>query len=79
MENMLKEGTKLYYIVNAHVYEGNVIEVEKTSNGCTFAIDSYGTCEGNFRIDASLLGIRVFLDGKKAQEMIDKGQVIDSF
>lgn len=79
MKKMLKEGVKLYYIVNAHMYEGNAIEVQKTSNGCTFAIDSYGSCEGNFRIDASVLGIRVFLDREKAQEMIDKGQVIDSF
>lgn len=79
MENMLKEGVKLYYIVNAHIYEGNAIEVQKTSTGYTFAIDSYGACEGYFKIDSSLLGIRVFLEREEAQKLIDRGAIINSF
>ena len=70
-EIRLKEGMEVFYILGAYVFSGNVINIETKAHGYTFEIDSYGACEGNFRIDSSMIGISVFTDRDKAQKLAD--------
>lgn len=65
----ITEGIEVYYIVGNHALSGNVTNIEPTKTGFTFAIDSYGACEGNYRIDSSLIGISVFTDRQSAHRL----------
>ena len=42
----MKEGTLVYYIDEGQIHDGHVIDVETTSDGFVFHIDSYGECGG---------------------------------
>lgn len=75
----LEEGTEVYYIVGNTVLSGNVTDVELTNTGFKFAIDSYGACEGNFKIDASMIGISVFLHKEDADRMASNPDYMGGF
>lgn len=68
-EIVLDEGTEVFYIVGNSVLSGNVTALEQTKAGYKFAIDSYGACEGNFKIDSSMIGIGVFLHKEDADKL----------
>lgn len=67
----VKEGDTVFYIIGNYVRSGNVIDIEMHGSEYTFAIDSYGACEGNFRIASSMLGICVFTDEQEAKKYAD--------
>lgn len=64
----LKEGDIVFYIIGNYVQSGKVIDIELLENGYSFAIDSYGACESNFRIMSNTLGISVFSDEQEAEK-----------
>ena len=64
---ILKEGTTVFYLEDSHVFSGQVIDVEQTADGgYEFSIDSYGACEGHYRISLGQLGKTVFLSEEDA-------------
>lgn len=63
----MEEGQKVYYIEDGTVYSGKITDIEYANIGMTFSIDSYGGCEGNYRIASSQLGKTVF-DNEEAAE-----------
>lgn len=67
----IQEGTEVFYIIGKSVQSGKVIEIETSDTGFQFAIDSYGACEGNFKIDSSMIGISVFLHQEDAQRLAE--------
>ena len=59
---VLEEGMTVFYVEDAEVFSGMVIDVEKMADGgVEFSIDSYGSCEGHYRISSGQLGKMVFL------------------
>lgn len=65
----LKEGMTVFYTEDSNVFSGHVIDVEQTQGGgYAFSIDSYGTCEGHYRISSNQVGITVFLSEEQAKE-----------
>lgn len=68
---VLEEGTEVFYIVGNTVLSGNVADIEFTKTGYKFAIDSYGACEGNFKIDSAMIGISVFLHKEDADRLAE--------
>lgn len=65
---ILEEGMTVYYIEDSEVFSGKVIDVEKTADGqVDFSIDSYGACEGHYRISSGQLGKLVFLSEEDAR------------
>lgn len=65
---ILEEGMTVYYIEDSEVFSGQVIDVEKMTNGgVEFSIDSYGSCEGHHRISLGQLGKSVFLSEEDAK------------
>lgn len=68
-KQVLKEGTEVFYIVGNTVLSGNVADIELTKTGYKFAIDSYGACEGNFKIDSAMIGINVFQNREDAEKL----------
>lgn len=71
---MIKEGQRVYYLVNGFLMSGNVINVEIKANGTAFSIDSYGGCEGQYVIDVSEIHQCVFLSEEEAKEHADRGE-----
>lgn len=69
MTKELSEGTEVFYIVGNHVFSGKAVNIEQSTTGFKFSIDSYGACEGNFKIDSNMIGISVFTDHKKAEAL----------
>lgn len=76
---ILAEGTEIFYIVGTHVFSGKAVDIEITNTGFTFAIDSYGACEGNFKIDSSMIGICVFLNHETAQRLANDPEYTGGF
>lgn len=70
---MIQEGAKVYYIADEQMYSGIVIDKENTTCGFRFSIDSYGGCEGNFKITSDQIGISVFTKKEDALKAIKKG------
>ena len=65
---ILEEGMTVYYIEDFEVFSGQVIDVENsTDGGVEFSIDSYGACEGHYRISSGQLGKTVFLSEEDAR------------
>lgn len=65
---IIEEGMTAYYIEDSEVFCGQVIDVEKTADGgIEFSIDSYGSCEGHYRISSRQLGKTVFLSEEDAR------------
>lgn len=55
----LQEGMTVFYIEDSNVYSGQVIDMEETpEGGFKFSINSYGTCEGHYRISSGQIGKR---------------------
>lgn len=68
---MLKEGMTVFYIESSEVFSGQVIDLEAVvGGGYEFSIDSYGGCEGQYRIASGQLGKTVFASEKEAREHI---------
>lgn len=64
----LKEGMTVFYTEDSEVFSGRVMDVESTSDGgYEFSIDSYGTCEGHYRIASGQVGKTVFLSEEQAK------------
>lgn len=63
----MKEGMTVFYLEDGAVYSGRVIDLEPVDGGFFFSIDSYGTCEGQYRIASGQLGKTVF---EKEEEAI---------
>lgn len=64
----LHEGMTVFYIEDSDVYSGQVIDVEETpGDGFEFSINSYGTCEGHYRIASGQIGKTVFLSEEQAR------------
>ncbi len=53
---MLKEGDKIYFEEDGWIHSGKIIELTPTS----FELDNYGSCEGNCKIDRSMIGYTFF-------------------
>lgn len=64
----LKEGQLVYYIVGSRIENGHVIDINQKGNEYTFSIDSFGGCEGQYVIDHSEIGLRVFLSEEEADK-----------
>lgn len=65
---ILEEGMTVYYIEDFEVFSGQVIDVENSADGgVEFSIDSYGACEGHYRISSGQLGKTVFLSEEDAR------------
>lgn len=62
----LKEGIDIYYIEDHQLYQGHLIDLEKISNGYLFSIDTYGHCEGHYRISSDQIGYQFFLTEQEA-------------
>lgn len=58
---MLKENEHVYYLDDNQVYSGKVMDIEQQNHAYSFSIDSYGTCEGHYRISSEQIGLTVFL------------------
>lgn len=80
---MLKEGMEIYYCADvnqklgtadANVYSGKVTEMKENGNDYTFEIDSFGSCEGRYRISSGMIGKSVFLSKEEAESAIKKGK-----
>lgn len=67
----MEEGMLVFYIDDSHVYSGRVTDVEREENRYTFSIDSYGCCEGPYRIASGAVGKTVFFSEEDAQAAID--------
>ena len=66
---MLEEGMTVFYIEDLNVFSGRVIDLEPMPDGgFKFSIDSYGTCEGHYRIALGQIGVTVFLSEVQAKE-----------
>lgn len=63
---MVKEGTTVFYIDEDQVHSGQVIDVTPQTDGFTFSIDSYGTCEGQYVINSGQIGKTVFFTEEDA-------------
>lgn len=65
---ILEEGMTVFYVEDSEVFSGMVIDVEKMADGrVEFSIDSYGACEGHYRISSGQLGKTVFLSEEDAR------------
>lgn len=78
-KEVLKEGCEVFYIVEHNVLSGNVFNIEYNKDGYTFSIDSYGACEGSYKIDASVIGISVFLNKEDAIRLANDPAYIGGF
>ena len=67
---MFAEGMKVYFVEDGNVHSGYVIDVEKKEWGFSFSIDSYGGCEGNYRIHSDQIGITVFERREQAEASV---------
>ena len=67
---MFAEGKKVYFVEDGNVYSGHIIDVEKKEQGFSFSIDSYGGCEGNYRIHSDQIGITVFERKEQAEASV---------
>lgn len=64
----LQEGMTVFYIEDSDVYSGQVIDVEEMpGGGFEFSINSYGACEGHYRIASGQIGKTVFLSEEQAR------------
>lgn len=68
----MEEGMIVFYVEDGNVYAGKVIDMEKTENGYRFSVDSYGSCEGCYRIDSSQIGRTVFFSEEDAETAAGK-------
>ena len=68
----MKEGTLVYYIDEGQIHDGHVIDVETTSDGFVFHIDSYGECGGFCRIDCAQINRTVFTTYEDAAKHLYK-------
>ncbi|MEW4411922.1 hypothetical protein [Clostridium sp. AN503] len=65
---ILEEGMAVFYIDDSNVFSGQVIDLEQMpGGGFEFSIDSYGTCEGHYRIVSGQVGKTVFLSEEQAK------------
>lgn len=76
---VLEEGTEVFYIIGNTVLSGNATAIEPTKTGYKFAIDSYGACEGNFKIDSGMIGISVFLHKEDADRLASDPDYMGGF
>lgn len=68
-QEVLLEWMKItaYYVEDNKVYSGRIIDIEAvTDKEYRFSIDSYGTCEGHYRISSGQIGKTVFLSEEEA-------------
>lgn len=64
----LQEGMTVFYIEDSDVYFGQVIDVEEMPRGGgEFSDNSYGVCEGHYRISSAQIGKTVFLSEEQAK------------
>ena len=63
---MITKGMSAYFIEDGHIYEGAITDIEQENGKVTFQIDTYGTCEGLYRIDEKQIGRTIFLDKEDA-------------
>ena len=71
---MIKNGQRVYYLINGVIFSGRIIDLECSGNKQTFSIDSYGGCEGQFVIDIDQLHQRVFLSIQEAEAAAAQGE-----
>lgn len=65
---MLKEGMTVYYVEGSDVFSGQVTDVEELpGGGYEFSINSYGACEGQYRISSGQVGKTVFMTEEQAK------------
>lgn len=65
---MIKQGDSVFYVEDSEIYSGRVTNIEETGDGAfEFSIDSYGTCEGHYRISSGQIGKTVFLSEEEAR------------
>lgn len=63
---------KVYYIEDNQIHSGNVIDIEISQGGYQFSIDSYGGCEGHYRISSDQFEYFVFLNKEEALQALRK-------
>lgn len=63
----MKDDTIVYYIVEGHMYEGKLIDVERRQGRTFFSIEGYGSCEGPYRICEDQINKWIYTDRKQAE------------
>lgn len=68
----MEEGKEVFYTEDGNVYSGKIIDVEDRGNTFLFSIDSYGACEGHYRISSVQIGRSVFYTREEAERSLNR-------
>lgn len=64
---MIKEGDEIYFEENGQIYSAKVINLTDT----TFELDEFGSCDGNLRIDRSMIGYGYYTNREELERRIE--------
>ena len=75
VQDILEEGTEVYFLVSGYVLKGKVIDLHPTRDSYTFSIEGYGGCGGNHILSGDQLHRRIFLSEAEAAQYKDIEQM----